>query len=50
MVVRVYIEATGFEREFTIPSNDFNILDTATLAPDPFSIITTPPLAIRISL
>lgn len=50
MIVRVYIEATGFEREIVVPDTDFDIMAITTVAPDPFSIVTTPPLAIRISL
>ncbi len=50
MTVRVYIEATGFEREIVVPNTDFDIMAVTTVAPDPFSIVTTPPLAIRISL
>lgn len=50
MTIRVYIEATGFEREVVVPNTDFDIMAITTIAPDPFSIVTTPPLAIRVSL
>lgn len=49
VTVRVFFEGTGFEREIIVPNTDFNILDAASTYLDPFTIVTTPPLAIRVS-
>lgn len=47
--VKVFIEGTVFQREFVVPSTDFDILTVATVQPDPFNIVVTPPLPIRVS-
>lgn len=47
--VKVFIEGTTFQREFVVPSTDFDILTIATTQPDPFSIVVAPPLPIRVS-
>ncbi len=47
--VKVFIEGTTFQREFVVPSIDFDILTVATVQPDPFNIVLAPPLPIRVS-
>jgi len=49
ITVRVFFEGSGFSREITTPTVDFDILTVATTYPDPFNIVTTPPLVIRVS-
>jgi hypothetical protein len=47
--LKVFIEGTTFQREFIVPTVDFDILTVASVQPDPLSIVTTAPLAIRVS-
>jgi hypothetical protein len=47
--LKVFIEGTTFNREFTVPDTDFDILQVAIDEPDPFTIVTAPPLAIKVS-
>lgn len=47
--LKVFIEGTTFQREFVVPTTDFDILTVATVQPDPLSIVTTPPFPIRLS-
>lgn len=47
--LKVFIEGTTFQREFVVPSVDFDILTTATVQPDPLSIVVAPPIPIRVS-
>lgn len=47
--VKVFIEGTTFQREFVVPTSDFDILTVASVQPDPLSIVVAPPLAIRVS-
>lgn len=47
--LKVFLEGTTFQREFIVPSADFDILTVASTQPDPFDIVTTPPLPIRMS-
>ncbi len=47
--LRVFFEGTGFEREIIVPNIDFDLLQAATTYPDPFNIVSVPPLAIRVS-
>lgn len=48
-VVKVFIEGSSFQRQFTVPTTDFDILTVASSQPDPFSIVTSPPAPIRMS-
>lgn len=48
-VLKVFIEGTTFHRQFQVPEEDFNVLTTAVQEPDPFSVATAPPLAIKVS-
>ncbi len=45
--LRIFFEGTGFEREILVPNIDFDILQAATTYPDPFNIVSTPPMPIR---
>ncbi len=47
--LKVFIEGTTFQREFIVPSVDFDILTVSTVQPDPLSIVIAPPLPIRVS-
>lgn len=47
--LKVFIEGTTFQREFVVPSVDFDILTVTTTQPDPLSIVIAPPLPIRVS-
>lgn len=47
--LKVFIEGTTFQREFVVPSIDFDILTITTVQPDPLSIVVTPPIPIRVS-
>lgn len=47
--LKVFIEGTAFQREFVVPSTDFDILTVATVQPDPLSIVSAPPIPIRVS-
>jgi hypothetical protein len=47
--LKVFIEGTSFQREFVVPSSDFDILTVATVQPDPLSIVVAPPFPIRVS-
>lgn len=47
--LKVFIEGSTFQREFVVPTTDFDILTVASIQPDPFSIVTAPPLPIRVS-
>lgn len=47
--LKVFIEGTTFQREFTVPDDDFDILSVASSEPDPLSIVESPPLPIRMS-
>ncbi len=47
--LKVFIEGTGFQREFVVPNTDFDILTVASVQPDPLSIVTVPPFPIRVS-
>lgn len=47
--VKVFIEGTSFQREFVVPSSDFDILTVASVQPDPLSIVVASPLPIRVS-
>lgn len=49
ITVRIFFEGTGFNREIIVPSSDFNILQAMTTYPDPFNIVSTPPMPIRLS-
>jgi hypothetical protein len=48
-VLKVFIEGTTFQREFTVPTADFDVMTVATSRPDPLSIVETPPMPIRVS-
>ncbi len=47
--VKVFLEGTTFQREFVVPTTDFDIMTVATTKPDPLDIVTTPPMPIRLS-
>lgn len=47
--LKVFLEGTTFQREFVVPSADFDILSVATVQPDPLDIVTLPPFPIRVS-
>lgn len=47
--LKVFLEGTTFQREFIVPSTDFDILEVATVQPDPLDIVTLPPFSIRVS-
>jgi hypothetical protein len=47
--LKVFIEGTPFQREFVVPTTDFDILTVATTADDPLDIVTSPPMPIRMS-
>lgn len=47
--IKVFIEGTTFQREFVVPTTDFDILTVASVEPDPLDIVNTPPFAIRLS-
>jgi hypothetical protein len=47
--LKVFIEGTTFQREFVVPSTDFDILTVASAQPDPLSIVVAAPLAVRVS-
>lgn len=48
---KVFIEGTPFQREVTIPSTGsaLNLLTAASTADDPFTIVESPPMPIRVS-
>lgn len=47
--VKIFIEGTTFQREVSIPTSgsSLNLLTAAIAAPDPFTIIESPPIPIR---
>lgn len=45
--LKVFIEGTTFQREFVVPTTDFDILTGASVEPDPLSIVVSPPIPIR---
>lgn len=45
--VKVFLEGTTFQREFIVPTADFDILQVASAEADPFSIVQAPPMPIR---
>jgi hypothetical protein len=47
--LKVFLEGTTFQREFIVPSTDFDILTVASAEPDPLSIVSAPPMPIRVS-
>lgn len=47
--LKVFIEGTTFQREFVVPTTDFDVLTVASVEPDPLDIVTTPPMPIRVS-
>lgn len=47
--LKVFLEGTTFQREFIVPTTDFDILTVASTQPDPLNIVTTPPFPIRVS-
>lgn len=47
--LKVFIEGTSFQREFVVPTTDFDILTVSSIQPDPLSIVTVPPFPIRVS-
>jgi hypothetical protein len=47
--LKVFIEGTSFQREFVVPTSDFDILTVASVQPDPLSIVVAPPFPIRVS-
>ncbi len=47
--LKVFIEGTTFQREFVVPTSDFDILTVATTQPDPLNIVVAPPIPIRVS-
>ena len=49
ITARIFFEGTGFSREIIVPDQDFNILEAMTTYPDPFNIVSTPPMPIRLS-
>jgi hypothetical protein len=48
---KVFIEGTPFQREVTIPAtgSSLNLLTAASTADDPFTIVDSPPMPIRVS-
>jgi hypothetical protein len=47
---RMLVEGAQFERTFVVPDETpFNLMEVATTAPDPFSIVQAPPRPIRMS-
>jgi hypothetical protein len=49
-VFKVFFEGLAHEREFTVPSTtEFDVLTAISTAPDPFTIIQTPAMPIRLS-
>jgi hypothetical protein len=48
---KVFIEGTPFQREVTIPSTgtELNLLTAASTADDPFTIVESPPMPIRMT-
>jgi len=49
ITVRIFFEGTGFNREIIVPSANFDILQAMTTYPDPFNIVSTPPMPIRLA-
>lgn len=47
--LKVFLEGTTFQREFVVPTSDFDILTVASAQPDPLNIVNIPPFAIRVS-
>lgn len=47
--VKVFIEGTVFQREFVVPSSNFDVMTVATTQPDPLNIVQSPPIPIRMS-
>lgn len=47
--LKVFLEGSSFQREFVVPTSDFDILSVASVQPDPFSIVVVPPFPIRVS-
>lgn len=47
--MKVFLEGTTFQREFVVPTTDFDILTVASVQPDPLDIVNTPPFPIRVS-
>jgi hypothetical protein len=45
--VRAFFEGSGYAREFVVPDQDFDLLSVLSTAPDPFSIVQSPPMPIR---
>lgn len=48
---KVFFEGTTIHRQFTVPStgDTLNLLTVLSTSPDPFSIVVSPPLAVRVS-
>jgi hypothetical protein len=49
MQVKVFFEGSAFNREFTVPDVDFDVLQVATAQPDTLNIVVAPPMPIRVS-
>lgn len=49
MRVKVFFEGSSFNREFTVPDVDFDVLTVATAQPDALDIVVAPPMPIRMS-
>lgn len=47
--IKVFLEGTTFQREFIVPTADFDILTVASTEPDPLTIVSSPPFPIRVS-
>lgn len=47
--LKVFLEGSSFQREFVVPTSDFDILSVASVQPDPLSIVVIPPIAVRVS-
>lgn len=47
--LKVFIEGSTFQREFVVPTADFDILTVASAEPDPLNIMQAPPMPIRVS-
>jgi hypothetical protein len=46
---RVFFEGTTFQRDFTVPDDDFDLFTVLSAMPDPFTIVEAPPMPIRVS-
>lgn len=47
--VKVFFEGSNFNREFTVPDADFDVITVAGAEPDPLNIVEAPPSPIRMS-